>query len=508
MNRCIEILKKLDKSIYTVFACILVWIAGNVCMESVFMKDKAMGVGMVLLLFAFYFWYVYRPAEDRDKAICNLVLLFGFLVRVIYIWAIPHNASPHDIGNIIDSAEVTPGHLGYIGYIYHYGKIPDMDPREYWSFYNPPLYYILSAIWLRINTVLGIEWNQAVENLQILNLLYTSMAIVAFEKILDELSIKGKAKNLTLCFFGTFPMFNWLSGNMTTDSLMFLFAVLIILYTIRWYKKRDMKTIVILAFCIGFGMITKISLGLFAISVGTVFIWGFVDNIRKDRGAVKRYLLQFLIFLLICAPIGLSWTVRNKVRFGMEADFVQSIGEENSGQYIGNVALVDRIGIPSIPQMSYAKLEYNSELDTNIWMTLARTALYDEGGALSFQSVVAEKVGVFVIFVNIFIGIFMLVSSLIMFVKKSNLWDFVIRLFFALICFTYFISYFKFCFDYPQICSMSFRYIAFLVGIPMIGAGMFLTEKENKYCMKLLTFACFLGNGLATLLYLKYCMFI
>lgn len=505
MNRYIEFMKKTDKSIYTVIACILVWIAGNVCMESVFAKDKVMGTEIVLLVFTFYLWYVYRHKKDEDKALRNTLLLLGFLLRVIYIWAVPNNISAHDLGNVLDTGEVTGGHLGYISYIYHYGRIPNMDPRTAWAYYNPPLYHIISAIWLKINTTLGIEWNQAAENLQILTLLYSSLSVVVFEKILDEFAIKDKVKNLILCFFGTFPMLIWLSGNLTTDSLVLLFALCIMLYTIRWYKKRDMKTIVILALCIGCGMITKISLGFFAISVGAIFILGFVEAIRKDKTAVKKCILQYAVFLLICAPIGLSWSVRNSVRFDLEPNYVQNLGE-NSGQYIGNADLVDRIGIPSLAQMSYAKMCFDTEIDTNIWMSIFRTAIYDEWYAINIDGEVAENIGIATVFVNIFLGIFMFVLFLIMLVRKSEVWKLDGKLFFSLTYLVYFISYIKFCFDYPQICTMNFRYITFMAVIPMLGAGLFLTEKENKVCMKILTFACFLANGMAALLYLKFCM--
>ena len=506
INGYMEFLKKIDHSIYTILACVLVWMAGNLCMESIFAKDKIMGTGIVLLVFCFYFFYVYRPRKGEDKALRNLLLLFGFAIRVIYVWAVPSDISAHDLGHVLDTGEVTGGHLGYVSYIYHYGKIPDMDPRMAWAYYNPPLYHIISAIWLKINTTIGIEWNQAAENLQIITLLYSSLSVVVFEKILDEFSIQDKVKNLILCFFGTFPMLIWLSGNLTTDSLVLLFALCIMLYTIRWYKKRDMKTIVILAFCIGCGMITKISLGFFAVSVGGIFLLGFIEAICKDKALIKKYIIQFTIFLLICAPIGLSWTIRNSVRFGLEADYVPDIGGANSGQYIGDAALVDRIGIPSLTQMSYAKMCFNTEIDTNIWMSIFRTAIFDEWGAISIDGEVAEGLGIAAVFANIFLGIFMLVLFILMLICKSEVWKLDGKLFFGLTYLVYLISYIKFCFDYPQICTMNFRYITFLAVIPMLGSGLFLKNEENKVCMKILTFVCFLANGMATLLYLKFCM--
>lgn len=506
MNKVAEVIKNLDNSIYTVIACILVWITGNVCMESVFARDKVMGTGMVLLAFVLYFGYVYLPRKNEEKALRHLLLLFGFLIRMIYVWAAPNDISSHDLGNVLDTGDVTGGHLGYISYLYHYGKIPDMDPRSAWAYYNPPFYYIVSAVWLKLNTTLGIEWNQAAENLQILTLFYSSLAVVIFEKIVDEFAIKDKNKDLILCFFGTFPMLIWLSGALTTDSLVLLFALCIMLYTIRWYKKRDMNTIIILALCIGFGMITKISLGFFAVSVGAVFLLAFMEVVHKEKTMIRKYLIQFTVFLLICAPIGLSWTVRNSVRFQMEPNYVQDVGGENSGQYIGNADLIDRIGIPSLAQMSYAKMCFNTEVDTNIWMSIFRTAVFDEADAMSITGEVAEHIGIATVFGNIFLAVFMLVLFVVIIVQKSDVWKLNGKLFFGLTYAIYLISYIKFCFDYPQVCTMNFRYVAFIAVIPMLGAGLFLKNKEHKWCTRLLTLGCILANGMATLLYLKFCM--
>lgn len=199
-----DLLGKFDNSIYTILACMIVWILGNIGMMSIFARDRFMGIGIVFFVFALYFWYVYQPKKDEENALRNLLLFFGFLVRVIYIWSLPNDVSSHDLGHVVDTGEVTGGHLGYISYIYHYGKIPDIDPRTVWAYYNPPLYHILSTIWLKINTSIGLSLEQSAENLQILTLLYSSLAVVVFEKILDECSIKNKRKNLLLCFLEHF----------------------------------------------------------------------------------------------------------------------------------------------------------------------------------------------------------------------------------------------------------------------------------------------------------------
>ena len=73
-----------------------------------------------------------------SKASLPFVFVAGLYLRFIYLAYTPYRVRGHD---------VIP-HLDYIRYVAEHFAIP---PRaDGWQFYQPPLYYFLSAIWFRI----------------------------------------------------------------------------------------------------------------------------------------------------------------------------------------------------------------------------------------------------------------------------------------------------------------------------------------------------------------------
>ena len=60
----------------------------------------------------------------------------------------------------------------------------------------------------------------------------------------------------------------------------------------------------------GLGMITKLTVGLLAPAMAAVFLTVLI----KKRAEWKKLIPQFIVFGVICVPIGLSWTIRNAVK--------------------------------------------------------------------------------------------------------------------------------------------------------------------------------------------------
>ena len=93
-----------------------------------------------------------------------------FIVQLGYISYTPFTIRQHDQRSFVDY--MRGGHLGYIGYIFYNNKLPSGSPVDYWCFYNPPFFYIISAIFIKIQNFLNIELNECLENLQVTTLLY------------------------------------------------------------------------------------------------------------------------------------------------------------------------------------------------------------------------------------------------------------------------------------------------------------------------------------------------
>lgn len=106
----------------------------------------------------------------------------------------------------------------------------------------------------------------------------------------------------------------------------------------EWYREQTAKNIVKAALCIGLGMMTKISVGLIAPAVAILFFMALVQN-RKN---IANRLGQMCLFGVICCPLGLWWSVRNYLRFGVKPNYVPSLSNADV-QYIGDLTAKHRL---------------------------------------------------------------------------------------------------------------------------------------------------------------------
>lgn len=88
------------------------------------------------------------------------------------------------------------------------------------------------------------------------------------------------------------PSFIIFAGSINNDILSITFMLGAILWTLRWYKTRTMRNIIPIALCIGFGMMTKLSVALVAPAVGLLFLLCFIVNFKKEwLSLVKQYVV-------------------------------------------------------------------------------------------------------------------------------------------------------------------------------------------------------------------------
>ena len=97
-----------------------------------------------------------------DRALTSLILAGGFLVSLCFILQLAYDFSWHDLAAYDANlgGETNPdGHLGYIAWIVENGALPTMNPLEngYSILYNPPLYHLIQAAFMRLNLWLGVS---------------------------------------------------------------------------------------------------------------------------------------------------------------------------------------------------------------------------------------------------------------------------------------------------------------------------------------------------------------
>lgn len=456
--------------------CVFVWLLGSNQPIVDFLTNQR-GVLIVLLAFLYLsvFFYVVVWCGKRDTAtVLRFILIGSFLFRAYYVLLAPYNISYHDQGEFTDleSMDSGSGHLGLIEYLYNNGHLPDFDPRQRWSFYNPPLFHILGALILKFTHTIGVAAPLCYESIQIVNLFAASMTIWLLYKILDRL-IEGKQVVLLFTAMIAFhPFFILYSAELTNDMLCMCFMALAFYYTLRWHKEHTFSSILIIALGIGLSMAAKLNAAVISFGIGFIFLWDFWHN----RLEYKKYIAQFLAFLAVCAPLGLFYPIRNYVLFKMPLLYVQELTPDNP-QYISET-VINRIGFSSKGQLTYPFVKYDAAIERNIWTQLFRTSLFDEINPPVDNNMIASW-GLLLFWITILLAL-ILNAALVWCIWRKEVVRTEIKIFMLVEYLAMLISYIKFCFDEPFICTMNYRYISLSMLFPILGGAWWLCRQNRE----------------------------
>ncbi len=413
---------------------------------------------------------------DYDNMIA-FVLVFGFFLRAVYVIASHYFIGIHDLGSYVGFDVMKEGmdtygsgHFGYIEYLYKYRQLPDFDPTTVWSFYNPPLFHIVSAIWVGVNKIFGFDDRICMESLQVITLCFSTLMVWYMYRILKEFIHNKKALLICTAFVALFPFTTIVAGMLNNDCFCGFFVTAAIWYTIQWQKDRSCGTIVKLALAIGLGMFSKLNTGLVAVAIGTVFLM----VLWEERKHAWKVIKQYFVFGIICVPLGLFWPVRNLIKFDVPLNFVQRMDEDHS-YFLGEVSLWEAFGLPKWEQVSYLFIQGDPELERNAWAMLMRTSLTDERQPLE-SAYAYEVLSMVYWWVAIILALLSLGMLVWMLLKKGTL-DRKNKVLFGLTYATYIISFMKFTVDFPFIFTMHFRYILFIILIPCLAVGRWLNSQ-------------------------------
>lgn len=440
----------------------------------------------VLVLACLFFFYAgllaYLKISKRltENTGVYMIILLGILLRCGYVLLSGLYERQHDAGAYtgMGTSFVNPGHIGYIEFIYKFHKLPDINPYELFAYYHPPLHHILSCLWLQLNIILGVSEELAFENLQILPLLYSCLCMVVTWHILKSLEIKRMGLLMGLAFMAFHPATLIMAGSVNNDMLTVLFMCLTILGAIKWIQYKDLKHLVFLALYIGFGMITKLNSAVLAIPLALIFLIHFLSVIRtKKKGMILKWVKNYGIFALIVIPIGLSWIVRNLLRFGEKPGV--PVPGETSPMYTADFSLWQRLGIPSFSDLhfDFPFHPISAKACANTWAIMFHTSLFTEEYPADLPDVLLVLCQI--VFV---LSLILAISTVILLVcvlldRRTN---FEIRIFLLTGYFIMLISFAAFVVIYPYTCSSDFRYVAICLVYISIALGL-----GNRYILQL-----------------------
>ena len=160
---------------YTVLiGTIVVWILSSIqpLYDIIAQHKNTFAVLLTLIYLMVAGYLVFVKGKKDTGTILGLILLAGLLLRSYYVLAAPYNITIHDVGRFLgfDTDETAGGHFGYMDYLFKNHALPDFDPRERWSFYNPPGFYILGALVMSISHFFHVPEAMCYETIQVIKL--------------------------------------------------------------------------------------------------------------------------------------------------------------------------------------------------------------------------------------------------------------------------------------------------------------------------------------------------
>ncbi|MBQ6153857.1 MAG: glycosyltransferase family 39 protein [Ruminococcus sp.] len=416
------------------------------------------------------------------RTLVMLMIAGGIMLRFVYVLYTDSSSRQHDVGYF----NWTWGHANYIEYWYNNGlKLPDFDVRSIWQYYQPPLHHWLMALLLKVLTLFGMQYDMACQAIQILPMTYSALILVVSYRIFRWVKLNGLPLIIAmgvLCFHPTFVL---MGGFYNNDILSMLLMLMSVMFALRWYKEPTLKKIIPIALCIGLGMMAKLSAWMAAPAIALMFLYVFVKNIKSW----KRYIGQFAIFGVICAPLGLWWQIRNYFAFGVPITYVPYLSEQDA-QYCGNLPWTKRLFDFGNGQLSFV---YDAFSDPNFGapyneynptLGLIKTSLFGEGqNAISdIHFPLIAVTGPILFWIGSLLALLCFVAFVVMMIRKDSGLDVMSRVFFSVFTATMLLSYYLYSFKFPFTCSMNIRFCVPLITILVMGLGLLL----QRFCGKTL----------------------
>ena len=421
--------------------------------------------------------------KDKINTQTIIILLFvlGLILRLAYVMYTDVTERQHDVETFGGGI----GHSGYIEYFYNnFITLPNFDVREVWQFYHPPLHHILAALFMRILTIFGMDYIVAIESLQMLSLLYSALTMLVCYRLFSAINLKDSALCVAFAIVVFHPTFIVFSGSINNDPLATLFMLASFYYTIRWYKNTNYKNIIKIAFCIGLGMFTKLSAWMVAVPVAFVFLYAFIT--KNNAVSIKKYILQFLVFAVVCIPLGLFWSVRNYLLYSVPFTYIPMLSVDNP-QFVGYISPLTRLFNFNFSQFrSVFEAWGDPYYEFNPTVALLKTAMFGEWiNATQYPSISA--IGVILFWLGMVFCVASVISFVVLIIKRWRKNPIIVAAFLFFV--TVLVMYYSFCFGYPFTCTQNIRYVISVVPIGAVGIGFAYSNGTNlvKATMLMLT---------------------
>ncbi|KKW38818.1 hypothetical protein A2454_06870 [Candidatus Peribacteria bacterium RIFOXYC2_FULL_55_14] len=189
---------------------------------------------LLLLATAVYLWRAGRMfCKKRSEIVLFTVFAASVFLRIYYFFITRYEVRGHD----------SEGHIEYIQYLLdHRFALPHSTAG--WEFYHPPLYYYLSALWMRVDMMFTNLRHVLLRDLQIFSFLLTvGMLIFIFWTCLQLFPRREQLKErlFFLLPISFLPSFVYFTARINNDVLYQFFAFATLALILAWWKDPRKK---------------------------------------------------------------------------------------------------------------------------------------------------------------------------------------------------------------------------------------------------------------------------
>lgn len=454
-----------------------------------------------------------KSSKFRAFIVIGLILA-GIFIKAYYISYTETWERQHDV----ISFGADEGHAAYIEYIFNNKKLPDFDPREKWGFFQPPLHHIISAEVMGIAKGLGSDEHRMQESTQIptciymIALIFMALYIYMRAKGCVKLSSTSNKRNLysegaiaMLSIVALHPMFILLSGSINNDALALFLSLLAIIVAAAWYEKVTYFRTILLAVVIGLAMNAKLTGGLVAVPIGYLMLVKFFGFDGTSRGSgfshrvshFKKYIPKIVAFALVVFPLGLGFSIRNKIKWGVPINYIPPVGEV----FPDGITLRNRL-LDLYTDSVYTKMIKRGDAfdEYNVPLALVKTSLF---GEYSFADVSRwMKPLSIIVFISAILLIVIGIIAIFSVARGNNCkvpykWKVLILGTYI----TYLLAYLYFALSSDNFSAQDFRYSAICIVCQGIMTGLFVDSVKNKKLVNLITVIALIFAASSFLMY-------
>lgn len=442
---------------------------------------------LIILLFVFIMLLIYKKANR--KLTIFVFILGSVIVRLCFVLSTVNKAKSGADLQYDTWGSFT--HFRYAETIFLTGKLPNNNTYQ---FYHPPLNAIIQSgfmaffeklfgfinnhcVWLTSNRGLILSNESYYHACTVLSMVYVTVITVTAAKIFKELNVKGLG-GLLACFFVIFfPRLIQFSGQLNNDVLCLMFSVLSVYYAIKFYKNCSWLNLILLALSIGLAMMTKLNGAIIALPIAILMVIVFVKQIKEKN--TLNIIIKYCVFITICAPLGLWFSIYAKVRFNQEFGYVFS--NLNKGLSTADVPLYNRFSLPSL-KIIFKNPFARSWDDYNFIDYMTKSSMF---GEFLFPNV--TTLAYFSVILNYLFQISFVVGLVYWLInrikKKVKIFDLSSITFLSILVFLIVLQIY-FYLKMPYGCTMDFRYVTTLVIAYGGMSGIVVNESKEVTCLK------------------------